>query len=167
MDLRILSSQDIEALELLVSSIFDEVEAAGYYPIHLMRQYREAYTPERLALKVSQADTLLLGDFDNGRLVAFLIGNATRESELYLEWMGVQRAERAQGVGSALIERACRWAEAHFLHVIWLYVAEKNAPAQRFYAAHGFVTESTHSIGGWQFLRVSRSVAASQRAIAA
>lgn len=50
----------------------------------------------------------------------------------------VDAAYRRQGIGSALLEHALRWARDRHLRSISVSVETKNYPAIAFYRAHGF-----------------------------
>ena len=56
----------------------------------------------------------------------------------YIQTLEVLPAHRSRGVGRELLRRAEKSASSAGAHVIWLHVAESNAPAIRLYEAHGY-----------------------------
>lgn len=60
-----------------------------------------------------------------------------------IEDMVVASQVRQQGVGSQLLEYACRFAKDHGVKRITLFTDVDNLAAQRFYIKHGFNSSST------------------------
>ena len=56
----------------------------------------------------------------------------------YIQTLEVLPAPRGRGVGRELLRRVEESASSAGAHVIWLHVAESNAPAIRLYEAHGY-----------------------------
>jgi ribosomal-protein-alanine N-acetyltransferase len=56
----------------------------------------------------------------------------------YIQTLEVAPAQRNRGVARELLRRVEESARSAGAHVIWLHVAESNAPARRLYERHGF-----------------------------
>ena len=56
----------------------------------------------------------------------------------YIQTLEVLPAHRSRGVGRELLRRVEESAKSAGAHVIWLHVAESNAPAIRLYEGHGY-----------------------------
>ncbi len=70
----------------------------------------------------------------------------------YIQTLEVAPAHRNRGIATELLHRLETSAIAAGAHILWLHVAETNAPAIRLYQSHGFQPQSreenyyTHSL---------------------
>jgi len=59
----------------------------------------------------------------------------------YIQTIEVAPAQRKRGIASELLRRVEASARSAGAHVIWLHVAETNAPAISLYRAHGYIEQ--------------------------
>jgi GNAT superfamily N-acetyltransferase len=91
----------------------------------------------------SSAGTIFVCEAD-GNIIGMvsllnLVSTALGKKVAMLEDMIVDPAWRNQGIGAMLLDYACRWAQENGYGRLTLLTDGDNLPAQRFYAAHGFV----------------------------
>jgi ribosomal-protein-alanine N-acetyltransferase len=75
------------------------------------------------------------------RMAGFVIvfwAQAPEQPLAYIQTLEVAPEQRNRGVARELLRRVEESARSVGAHVIWLHVAEANAPARRLYEAHGF-----------------------------
>lgn len=77
------------------------------------------------------------------RIVAFLIGflSQSRPDESYIHFVGVDPAERGNGLGAALYERFFAHSRAHGRSVVRAITSPQNSGSHAFHTRMGFVTE--------------------------
>jgi ribosomal protein S18 acetylase RimI-like enzyme len=95
--------------------------------------------------EASSADQALFVGEQEGRVVGF-IGISTRQHftgalDAYIGELVVDADAERTGVGTALVDQACRWAEQRGLQRISLETGAANHGARRFYSRLGFVEE--------------------------
>ncbi|MFQ6016468.1 MAG: GNAT family N-acetyltransferase [Anaerolineae bacterium] len=112
--------------------------------------FREVRLPRTMRVSLSLDDDYLLENWKKGE--CFLVAEEKQEIKGYLDmtvqpwqragWinnMAVAKRLRRQGIGSALMQEAIRWAEQRRLRALMLETQTKNYPAISFYRKHGFV----------------------------
>ncbi|MFI5589699.1 GNAT family N-acetyltransferase [Amycolatopsis sp. NPDC051758] len=77
------------------------------------------------------------------RIVAFLIGflSPSRPAESYIHFVGVDPAERGNGLGAELYERFFAYSRAHGRSVVRAITSPVNKGSHAFHTRMGFVTE--------------------------
>ena len=118
----------VEALFLeMLRSIFPDETPEGYAPGDLDR----FFTGCEDWICVAEAA---------GAVVGFLSIEAHREEQayLYLDDFSVSEACRGQGIGTALLQTAERYAEAIGVSAVLLHVEKRNAAARRLYERQGY-----------------------------
>ena len=96
--------------------------------------------------KLSGSAGLMLIAFKEDRVVGCLTAETETHGQLCHSCefaMGVLRAERGCGIGTALISRLSEWANAMGLRRIQLKVLARNAGALRLYRRLGYEVEGT------------------------
>lgn len=126
-------------------AILRETYETDRYPVHWPAEPARWLTAGRVeAAWVAERD---------GAVAGHLVVKHPGEERLWPEWRGVAgddperfgvvsrffvaRASRAHGIGSALMDRAHRYAAEHALQLV-LEVAEHNTPAMAFYRRRGW-----------------------------
>ncbi|GJG86207.1 N-acetyltransferase [Gemmatimonadetes bacterium T265] len=122
----------------------------------MTRYLAEAFTPERQAAEITDADgVVLLAEAAGGR-TAPLVGYAhlvagpapaavTGPAPIELKRLYVDRRWHGRGVAAALMDAALVAAAARGARTVWLGVWERNARAAAFYAKHGFARVGEHT----------------------
>lgn len=77
--------------------------------------------------------------------------------ELYLDTLAVSAAARGQGVGGLLLDACARRARTLGLARMGLLV-ERDNPAARLYARHGFAPVGTRELAGGEYLHLVREL---------
>jgi [ribosomal protein S18]-alanine N-acetyltransferase len=80
----------------------------------------------------------------------------------YIQTLEVAPAQRNRGIARELLHRVEDSAKAAGAHVIWLHVAETNAPAIRLYQTHGYLPqgrEENYYAKGIPALRYAKPIA--------
>jgi ribosomal protein S18 acetylase RimI-like enzyme len=112
--------------------------------------FRTIRLPRSMRVTSARDTDYLLQDWQRGE--CFLVAEEEGEIRGYLDmtvqawhrtgWlndMAVLKRYRRQGLGTALLRRALRWAREHQLRAVMLETQTKNYPAICFYRKHGFV----------------------------
>jgi ribosomal protein S18 acetylase RimI-like enzyme len=112
--------------------------------------FRTIRLPRSMRVTSARDTDYLLQDWQ--RAECFLVAEEEGEIRGYLDmtvqawhrtgWlndMAVLKRYRRQGLGTALLRRALRWAREHQLRAVMLETQTKNYPAICFYRKHGFV----------------------------
>ncbi len=100
--------------------------------------------PERTRQLIEAPNQQVLVATDNTALIGFVAlsqGLFEKNRHACSLMTGVLRDYWRQGVASALLQRALRWAEQRGISRVELTVMESNAPAIRFYQKFGFQRE--------------------------
>jgi ribosomal protein S18 acetylase RimI-like enzyme len=102
------------------------------------------WVAESMAEAASADRTLFVAEQD-GRVVGFVSVSTRRhftgELDAYIGELVVDAQAERTGVGTALVDEACRWAMRRGLHRIGLETGAANHGARRFYSRLGFVEE--------------------------
>lgn len=83
---------------------------------------------------------------ENGRIVGFLLGEASFESDdqtAYLEWLAVAPDHRRQGLGRRLAEAALAGLEERGMGRVMIDIADDNRPSRALAEELGFQEEAT------------------------
>ena len=96
--------------------------------------------PDELLPNWRQEECFLVAADDQDQVIGYLdmVGQAWHATG-WVRNLGVERHQRRQGVGSALLRAARRWAAEHQLTVLILEAQTKNYPAIRFALKHGAI----------------------------
>lgn len=87
-----------------------------------------------LSYRRSELQRLAIVD---GQRVGYLYARRRGDS-LHVDTLGVAPGFRRQGVASALLQNACRYAQEHKLNYLTAAVTPENKPAQELFAGQGF-----------------------------
>jgi len=111
--------------------------------------FRTVRLPRSMRVSSPRDTDFLLQDWQ--REECFLVAEEEGEIRGYLDmtvqawhrtgWindMAVSKRYRHQGIGTALLRAALRWAKDHELRAVMLETQTKNYPAISFYQKHGF-----------------------------
>ncbi|MCP5432948.1 MAG: GNAT family N-acetyltransferase [Alphaproteobacteria bacterium] len=119
------------ALRLLLPA-----DADGAAEVH-GAAFDEPWSAGELAAMLAMPTTFGLASAQGARLLGFvLVRDSGAEAEVLT--VAVVPADRRRGIARALVEGACGLARQRGATVLFLEVAEDNAPARALYAACGF-----------------------------
>jgi ribosomal protein S18 acetylase RimI-like enzyme len=151
---------DAARLSEFAAATFRETFAGENTPEDMARYLSQAFTPERQASEIADADgTVLLAESDaagGAELVGYVhlvSGPAPPAVQgpapLELKRLYVGRAWHGGGVAQVLMNAALEAASARRAETMWLGVWEKNPRAVAFYQKYGFgrVGEHTFVLG--------------------
>ncbi len=114
--------------------------AVTFRTVRLPRSMRVRYPrdPRVLVDEWARRDCFLIAE-DNGAVCGYL--NMIVQPSPYVGWvadLAVARPQRRQGVATALLASASRWAQEHGLVRLMIEITSKNFPAINFCLRHGF-----------------------------
>ena len=143
---------DLHALHALSCQTFSDAFAHLNTPDNMARYLNGAFHPDKLASELENAQSRFDFLYADGALAGYIKCNTDGAqtdvfdpSALEIERIYVKKAFQGQGLGGALIARACDSARSLGKTFVWLGVWEKNAGAIRFYERHGFVSVGQHA----------------------
>lgn len=119
---------------------FDEDRLVGIAGLHIgSRQFvRWSYRP--LIHEFGLVGGLIRGFFVN------LANRPQRSGELLMDGLAVDASMRGRGVGSALLEAVCNYAQERGFSAVRLDVVDTNPRARQLYERQGFVPTETHQL---------------------
>lgn len=153
---------DAPTLSAFAARTFAAAFGADNTAADMTRYVAEAFTPERQAAEIADADgVVLLADVSDPTGVGHLAGYAhlvagpgpaavTGPPLMELKRLYVDPRWHGRGVAPALMDAALHAATARSARTLWLGVWERNARVAAFYAKYGFrrVGEHTFVLGG-------------------
>lgn len=112
----------------------------------LTRPWNPPASDISMAVRAPHADLLIAED--NGKIVAtIMVGEDGHRAWVY--YVAVAPDRRGQGLGRDAMAAAERWAKSRGLPKLQLMVRSTNAQALGFYAALGYIDQSTTVLGKW------------------
>lgn len=150
-------SADAERLSRLAATTFRDTFGAQNAPGDMERYLSGAFTPERQAAEIEDANsTILIAEHRVAPDEADLVGYAHLVSEsvpdavrgpapLELKRLYVARAWHGRGVAQSLMNAVLDAARARGARTLWLGVWERNPRAVAFYEKYGFTRVGEHT----------------------
>jgi RimJ/RimL family protein N-acetyltransferase len=134
---------DVPALDAAIAAVDEETEFLAV-PGEYMRRWAPGFAERLAAMNAKGTGAYFLAEHE-GAIVGFLGSYAgaleRARGIVYIAHVGVRRAWRGQGVGSALFAAIEDWARAQGAWRLDLRVDTKNARGIALYEKHGFVVE--------------------------
>ena len=87
---------------------------------------------------IGSQDRIAYLAYDDDRCAGQLLLAKTWNGYAHIEDISVAKTHRGQGVGTALLAKACEWAKANNLAALSVECQDNNLLASRFFIKHGF-----------------------------
>ncbi|HEU4889360.1 MAG TPA: GNAT family N-acetyltransferase [Thermoanaerobaculia bacterium] len=141
MNIRRATTADAAALAEIAERTFRDTFAAQNSPEDLEAYVATAYGEEKQRREIESGTVTLLGESDDGELIAYTQMRRVRSphGEVEIARFYVDRKHHGQGLAQQLMQAAYDTARELGATTIWLGVWERNLRAIAFYAKCGFV----------------------------
>lgn len=136
--------KEISLATAFIHTLLDE-DFPGYYKQETITSYKKYYSIKHFQ-KLFRGRHIALGAYLNKELIGLLIMEIQYGGVGYIEWIGVKKEFRRQGICSALIAEGEKHAVEHHLHYLWLYTMSQDNI--RYYEKRKFKLAGAHH-NGW------------------
>lgn len=151
MEIRKISTTDIDALKEIARQTFYETFSAVNSEENMTKYLTDEFSPEKLKAQLTDEGSEFYFAELNGKPVGYLkINSGQSQTELKdnkaleIERIYVLKEFHGKKVGQKLYEKALAIARQKTVDYVWLGVWEKNFRALRFYEKNGFAAFDKH-----------------------
>ena len=129
------SITDLEKVSKLFRSIVTSLE---YYNSLAKETELNKNTTSRLSERLANDPLSILIAVDSDEKIAGFVFSHFNDYTVYLDWFGVERTLRRNGVGKALLENAFEASKKRGAHKIWCDSRSTNEPSKNLLRKVGF-----------------------------
>ena len=125
--------------------LYQDDDFAALYEIELAC-FQPPFRFSRATMRqlISDPDSATWIAFEHEQMAGFAIvywSHPPEQSVAYIQTLEVAPAHRNRGIAGELLRRLEESVRSAGAQVIWLHVAESNAPAIRLYESHGYIQQ--------------------------